>query len=140
MDRELKRACEDLIRLCAQSASAPIISFLSECTAYLSSRPPASADLSSQAFATPDKVKEVHDLFKSTAAQRVNEWVDHLRVYLQDEETVGVLVPPAQGSIVDRYRQFHDLVRAEYDFSTAAALLTPAGVQNMLSSGQGAKE
>jgi len=124
-----------LINLCAQSACSPISTFLDHCTAYLSSRPSSASDLSAQTFATPEKVKEVHDLFKATAKLRVNEWIDHLRIYLQDEETVRVLVPPAQGSIVDKYRQFHDLVRAEYDFSTAAAIMTPAGVQNLLTSG-----
>lgn len=134
VDRELKRACEDLINLCTQSATAPLSSFLAQCTAYLSSRPATSADLSAQAFATPAKVNEVHDTFKADAKGKVDEWVATLRVYLQDEETVNVLVPPAQASIIDAYRQFHDLVRAEYDFSTAAGILTPAGVQNLLTS------
>jgi hypothetical protein len=136
VDRELKRACEELINLCAQSASTPLTAFLSQCTSYLSSRPSSSSDLSAQTFATPDKVKQVHDTFKSTAKQRVDEWVDHLRIYLQDEETVNVLVPPAQAGIVEIYRQFHDLVRAEYDFSTAAGIMTPAGVQNLLTGGE----
>lgn len=30
------------------------------------------------------------------------------------------------------YRQFHDLVRAEYDFATAAALSTPSAVTAQL--------
>jgi hypothetical protein len=37
-----------------------------------------------------------------------------------------------QNAIVDAYRQFHDLVRAEYDFSTAASIMTPSAVMALL--------
>ncbi|KAK1927132.1 Sec34-like family-domain-containing protein [Papiliotrema laurentii] len=134
VDRHLKIACEELIRLCTQSATAPLAAFLDQCTAYLSSRPASAADLSAQSFATPEKVSEVHAAFKAHVREQVDRWVESLTVYLQDEDTVNVLVPPAHGAIVDAYRQFHDLIRAEYDFSTAASILTPAGVQNLLTS------
>lgn len=74
----------------------------------------------------------VHDEFRRTAEDELVKWRRELMLYLQDEETVRVLVPPAQMSIVDTYRQFHDLVRSEYDFSTAAALSTPSAVAAQL--------
>lgn len=39
-----------------------------------------------------------------------------------------------QSAIVDAYRHFHDLVRAEYDFATAASLMTPSAVATLLAS------
>lgn len=81
----------------------------------------------------------MHIAFKNAVKQEVDKWVATLSLYLQDGETVSVLIPPAHGSIVEAYRQFHDLVRAEYDFGTAAGILTPAGVQNLLDGGPGAK-
>jgi hypothetical protein len=37
-----------------------------------------------------------------------------------------------QNKIVDEYRRFHDLVRAEFDFSTAASIMTPSAVHSLL--------
>jgi hypothetical protein len=37
-----------------------------------------------------------------------------------------------QNSIVDAYRQFHDLIRAEYDFSIAAGIMTPSALFGLL--------
>lgn len=114
--------------------------YLDKCTAYLASRPSSATDLSAQSFATPDQVNKVHTAFKNNVKAEVDNWVSTLSMYLQDADTVSVLIPPTYGSIVEAYRQFHDLVRAEYDFSTAAGILTPAGVQNLLDSGATEKQ
>ncbi|CAK9781075.1 Sec34-domain-containing protein [Cutaneotrichosporon oleaginosum] len=129
LDRELKRACEDLIERCTQAATAPLRAFLDRCTAHLSGR---GGVLSEQEWAKPASVAAVHDEFRKTAEEELLRWRRDLMLYLQDEETVRVLIPPAQISIVDTYRQFHDLVRSEYDFSTAAALSTPSAVSAQL--------
>jgi len=94
IDRELKRACEDLITLCASNASKPLRSFLDQCSTYLSK--PGSSDLPSQPFATPEKIKEVHDTFRNSVKGELERWTSDLMRYLQDAETVRVLVPPAQ--------------------------------------------
>lgn len=128
IDRALKAACEDLISLVATRATSPLRAFLDKCTAYIAksaaSSSSAKTDLSAQEFATSEKVKEVHEEFKSVCTTEVEEWKKELRMYLLDEDTVAVLIPPAYNAIVDGYRQFHDLVRAEYDFSTAAGIMT----------------
>jgi hypothetical protein len=94
IDRELKRACEDLISLCALNASKPLRTFLDSCSTYLSK--PNSTDLPAQPFASPEKIKEVHDTFKNSVKVELNNWTGELMRYLQDGETVRVLVPPAQ--------------------------------------------
>ncbi|WVQ81860.1 hypothetical protein IAT38_003987 [Cryptococcus sp. DSM 104549] len=135
VDRALKLACEDLIYLVTSRATSPLRRYLDRCTAYLSKSAASAShktDLSAQDFATPAKVKEAHDEFKAACVKELAEWKVELRMYLLDEETVGVLVPPALNAIVDSYRQFHDLIRAEYDFSTAAAIMTPSAVMSLL--------
>ncbi|KAL7422762.1 Golgi transport complex subunit 3 [Cryptotrichosporon argae] len=132
LDRELKRACEELIALCTQTATAPLRVFLDRCTAYLARVGDATASLSSQTWATPAEIAAVHAAFKDTARAALDAWVARLADYLQDQDTVRVLVPPAQTAITDTFRQFHDLVRAEYDFATAAALMTPSAVMGLL--------
>ena len=94
VDRELKRVCEDLIAQCTSLATAPLRSFLDRCTSYLSSRPSNSTDLSAQEFAKSDKVLAVHADFKNVVIGVVEKWKANLMMYLQDEETVKVLVPP----------------------------------------------
>lgn len=94
VDRELKRVCEDLIADCSASATAPLRAFLELCTIFLASR--AGRDLSAQEWATTEKVMAVQDEFKSTAVETVEAWRKLLMLYLQDEETVQVLLPPLQ--------------------------------------------
>ena len=163
----------------SSTATTPLRSFLDQCTAYLSR--PGATDLSSQTFATPEKVLAVHADFRDSVRGHLRKWEEGLMRYLQDEETVLVLIPPAhvsslvppplpypfpwsraplltmlvrllphitlcseaenqsltwQNSIVDSYRHFHDLVRAEYDFTTAAAIMTPSAMLTLLQSKQ----
>ncbi len=87
--------CEDLIAQCTARATAPLRMFLDRCTAYLSTRTTSATDLSAQDFATPAKVLAVHEDFKKSVVGHVDEWKARLMMYLQDEETVKVLVPPA---------------------------------------------
>ncbi|WRT68392.1 uncharacterized protein IL334_005368 [Kwoniella shivajii] len=146
VDRTLKIACEDLISLIVVRATLPLRQFLDRCTLYLSKTHRGSvsgsgtqanhtsSDLSGQEFSNPDKVKSVHEEFKSHLNKELSNWKNELRKYLEDEDTVGVLVPPAQNAIIDAYRQFHDLIRAEYDFTTAAGIMTPSGVMTLLQS------
>nr|ODO02272.1 hypothetical protein L204_01004 [Cryptococcus depauperatus CBS 7855] len=134
IDRALKAACEDLISIVTASATSSLRQFLDQCTVYItkSSSGASKSDLSSEYFATSDKVKQVHEEFKQLSQKELAIWKKELRLYLLDEETVGILVPPALNSIVDVYRKFHDMIRAEYDFSTAAGIMTPSGVMHML--------
>ncbi|KAK4688991.1 conserved oligomeric Golgi complex subunit 3, partial [Tremellales sp. Uapishka_1] len=132
VDRELKRVCESLITLSSQLATVPLRSFLDRCTTYLSSKSSTALDLGSQEFSTPQKVLAVHDEFKQTAVVEIKAFKQRLMDYLQDVETVNVLLPPTVNEITDKYRQFHDLIRAEYDFTTAAAIMTPTALASLL--------
>jgi hypothetical protein len=96
VDRELKKACEDLILQCTQVTTLPLRTFLDKSAAYLSTRPANSSDLPSQSFATVEKMMEVHDEFRKTVQEGIEAWKARLLLYLQDGETVRVLVPPAQ--------------------------------------------
>jgi hypothetical protein len=43
---------------------------------------------------------EVHEAVKVACEKKVPEWIDSLKLYLQDEATVKVLIPPLQVSRV----------------------------------------
>lgn len=133
VDRELKRVCEDLIAQCAAEATAPAKAFLDRCTLHLSSQAAGkSGELASQLWATPDKVMEVHEAVKVACEKKVPEWINSLKLYLQDEATVKVLIPPLQSSLLDNYRAFYDVVRAEYEFGTYSNLTTPSAMHAVL--------
>lgn len=118
--------CEEFITHTSHSLTAPLQSFLDQCTSFLSTTAGAhntagkEKDLSSEPWATPEKVKEIVEEFmhgKQTAAgdkeKRDGELdgkglrkgmeitVDRLRIYLDDVKTIAVLVPPMQVSRKD---------------------------------------
>jgi hypothetical protein len=139
----LKRVCEDLIADCSDQATKPLQIFLDRCTGFLAAR--AGRDLPSQEWASRDKVMIVHDSFRAAVESAVKDWRALLMLYLQDEETVKVLFPPLQvrpvnchhtdkrqASIAEVYRQFHDVIRAEFDFETAATIMTPSSAWSLL--------
>ncbi|WWC90718.1 uncharacterized protein L201_005655 [Kwoniella dendrophila CBS 6074] len=135
VDRTLKIACEELISLIVTRSTKPLREFLDKCTTHLSRKSGSNgtmSDLSSQEFSKPDNVKLIHEEFKTSLLKEFSNWKIELRRYLEDEETVEVLIPPAINSIIDQYRQFHDLIRSEYDFSLAASIMTPSGLMTLL--------
>jgi hypothetical protein len=134
VDRELKRVCEEAIGQCADNATGPLRTWLDRCTKYLSQKSSRgqAADLASQDWATPEKVKAVHNAFQDTAEANIARWIASLVVYLQDEATVRVLIPPMQNHVMDTYKTFFDVVRAEYDHDVVSTLMTPPAMLSML--------
>lgn len=92
LDASLKRACEDLISGTSSRLSLPLRTFLDRCTSFLSST--GAKDLPAQAWATPDAVLKLHEDFHAALGEQTKEVVGKLRVYLNEEKTIGVLLPP----------------------------------------------
>lgn len=127
IDRALKASCEDLISLVATRATSPLRTFLDKCTAYIAKSAASSSlaktDLSAQEFATSEKVKEVHEQFKSVCTTEVEEWKKELRMYLLDEDTVAVLVPPAYVSCYTRRGRGSQDIADTHDFFRTRLLM-----------------
>lgn len=100
LDSALKLACESLISDSSSRIAAPIRTFLDRCTAFLSS--PGSKDLPGQSWATPEEVIKLHDEFQKDLDGQAKDVVGKLRVYLGDEKTIGVLLPPLLVSVCSR--------------------------------------
>lgn len=150
LDEDLKRVCEEIITSCAENATAGLRGFLDRCTLYLSADT-QKRDLQSQDWATSDQVLELDKAFVANVQIVVKEWIEELILYLQDEPTVRVLVPPlqvgqpflqrfmipadshpSQNSIINSYKNFQDVVKSEYELSTANAMLGTAGLLSLL--------
>ncbi|KAK4705484.1 conserved oligomeric Golgi complex subunit 3, partial [Phenoliferia sp. Uapishka_3] len=125
LDGSLKRACEELISETSARLASPIRTFLDRCTAYLSS--PNGKDLPAQTWADPEAVLKLHEDFQKTLIEQAKEVVAKLRVYLNDEKTIGVLLPPLLVSLF-----FSLVTRSEYGFATSSSLLTPLTVKERL--------
>lgn len=131
LDAALKAACEVLISQAVASSAASLTQFIEKAETFLATRA-EKADLSQEEWATPAAVEQLTEEFRKTTLEDLTKWTEQLRLYLQDEETVRVLLPPAQAGIVESYAQFHDLIRRHYDFSTASRLPTPSAVAAQL--------
>lgn len=65
--------------------------------------------------------------------------LEKMSLFLDQEQTVAVLIPPTQAEVLEHYTTFYNLVRSEYDFTTANALTPPARIRERLKAiaGQG---
>lgn len=114
--------------------------FLERSTAFLASRdvsetPKTSAtsfSLPDQDFATPGQVLQVDSDCRASCEEEVSAWLKRLKLYLQDDKTVSVLVAPLQTKIVESYGAFRDLVGREYPKSVVDGLLSPLDFWNFL--------
>lgn len=115
LDRALKQACEDLIADSAARIALPVRTFLDRCTSFLSAAPasappsgPAGKDLPAQTWASAEAVVKLHEAFQAGLEGQARDAVSKLRAYLDEEKTVGVLLPPLLGEIVETYGTFYN--------------------------------
>ncbi|GAA5892602.1 hypothetical protein JCM8208_005860 [Rhodotorula glutinis] len=130
LDVALKRACESLIRSSSTALTSSLRTFLDQCTAFLSSPSPlARGGLVEQEWASPERVLELHSTFRDGLEERATGVVRRMRVFLVEEKTVGVLLPPLWDDVLDTYSTFYNLVRSEYGFATSSSLSAPDEVR-----------
>ncbi|KDE07396.1 hypothetical protein MVLG_02263 [Microbotryum lychnidis-dioicae p1A1 Lamole] len=142
LDSALKSACEELIAETARTIGRDIQGFLDECGTYLSAGTAGTAiagagagqgkDLSSQAWASAERVMALHDAFVGGVQGKVVRVAMRLKVYLNDPKTSAVLLPPLLDEILDTYSTFYNLIRSEYGFVTTSAMTTPGVVKDKL--------
>ncbi|KAJ9099826.1 hypothetical protein QFC21_003826 [Naganishia friedmannii] len=136
VDRELKRVCESAIANCGDQATAGIKMFMDRAIYYVSAKQAKGTPtgLSNQAWANDEALHKTLADFEQTCRKTVKDWISDLVIYLQDEATVRVLLPPLHTQILDVYKPFYDLVRSEYDSSITATVITPPALLALLRS------
>jgi len=125
IDHELKRVCEDLIAQCADAATAPLrnLQFPPSLT------PPNASTPHSRGHSG---AAEAYKEFISTCMDEVEAWITRLRLYLEDEKTVSVLLPPMQSRIVDEYAAFQECVRQIEDQEGLPTMMSGPDLWSML--------
>ncbi|GAA5865630.1 hypothetical protein JCM3774_002078 [Rhodotorula dairenensis] len=149
LDAALKVSCEELIAHLSLTLTSPLRTFLDRCTAFLSSPSvtagtqsgaQAGSDLVAQEWASPDEVLKLHAAFQETVRTGTEPVVRRMRVYLVDDKTVGVLVPPLWEDVVDTYSTFYNLIRSEYGFDTSSTLVAPREIHELLDMSTGRRQ
>ncbi|KZT63738.1 Sec34-domain-containing protein [Daedalea quercina L-15889] len=132
LDQELKIACEAIIASCANSVTPPLHSWTDRVLAHraLTSKPlgtssagvPAhtSQQLTSLPWATPTAVNALFTAFNGACVTELRAAVGRLRLYLEDERTVSVLLGHVQDRIVDDWAEWRTLVRDVYPTGSGA--------------------
>ncbi|KAM0786692.1 hypothetical protein ACM66B_002137 [Microbotryomycetes sp. NB124-2] len=130
LDGALKRSCEELIADTSSLVALDVKQFLDKCSTFLSS--PNGQELSAQTWATPDQVLKLYEAFQGAFKLKVGDIVGKMWLYLNDEKTVGVLLPPLLDEIVETYSTFFNLIRSEYPFDTSSSLAQPSSMKQAL--------
>jgi hypothetical protein len=110
VDQDLKRSCEDLINSCTQSATAPIRPFLEQSSVDTF---PGTTTVPAVQY-TQEQALAANATFKEACEREVNTWSSHVKIYLEDERTAGVLWMAVQNQIVGEYALFRGLLGGRY--------------------------
>ncbi|KAG0654262.1 Golgi transport complex subunit 3 [Rhodotorula mucilaginosa] len=137
LDAALKVSCEELIAHLSHTLTASLRTFLDRCTAFLSSPSAKAGDLVAQEWASPNEVLQLHANFRDTVRTQTGSVVKRMRIFLVDDKTVGVLVPPLWEDVVDTYSTFYNLIRSEYGFDTSSTLVAPQEIHDELNASAG---
>lgn len=112
IDHELKRSCEDVIASCADTVCKPLRFWLERVSQHNAS--PQKQALTSQTWASEAAVSALIGEFKEACLRDLRSAVARLKLYLEEDRTVAVLVKHVQERIVDEYAEFRRVVWSEY--------------------------
>ncbi|KAK2460187.1 hypothetical protein APHAL10511_007778 [Amanita phalloides] len=135
VDNELRRACENVISYCVGYVCHPITTWterVNEVVASASSRASGSV-IGMEHWADPSAAENLESAFRSACERDLASHVSRIRLYLEDERTVGVLVTHVVERIGDEYAAFREAAGA----ALRGKLLSPAQVGKLLQDASG---
>ncbi|KAH7911024.1 Sec34-like family-domain-containing protein [Hygrophoropsis aurantiaca] len=114
IDQDLKRACQDVISYCASPLCEPLRDWVDRIRIHNSARA-ALADrdaplLTEQEWAQQSAAEDLNTKFAEALERDLRSSVTRMRLYLEDDRTVSVLVTHIEEAIVDDYMGFRDVV------------------------------
>ncbi|EKM54776.1 uncharacterized protein PHACADRAFT_197206 [Phanerochaete carnosa HHB-10118-sp] len=113
IDHELKRSCEDVITSCADTVCRSLRVWLERVSQH--NALPQKQPLTAQAWAAEAAVSALVSGFREACLRDLRAAVARLKLYLEEDRTVAVLMKHVQERIVDEYAEFRRLVWSEYD-------------------------
>ncbi|GJE92841.1 Sec34 domain-containing protein [Phanerochaete sordida] len=112
VDHELKRACEDVIASCADTVCMALRVWLERVSQH--NAQPQKQPLAAQAWASEPAVSALVSGFREACLRDLRAAVTRLKLYLEEDRTVAVLVKHVQERIVDEYAEFRRVIWSEY--------------------------
>ncbi|KZT22200.1 Sec34-domain-containing protein [Neolentinus lepideus HHB14362 ss-1] len=114
IDGDLKTACEEVIGLLSDPITSPLRNFVAQVRAYSNTRKAQPAIVTMPSLPTEKSASDIQREFHLACHRDLRAGVARMRLYLEDNETVDVLVGHATDRITDEYAEFQDIVWGLY--------------------------
>lgn len=141
IDQDLKRACQNLISLCAKTPCEPLQEWVDRVRAFNTSRtvapqtnPPGPVPLlTEQDWARQSAAEALHAKFVESCERDLRAAVTKLRLYLEDNRTVSVLLTHVTEAVVDGYMGYRDVVWDMYAGALKGGVFSERSLKERLS-------
>ncbi|KAG2154342.1 Sec34-like family-domain-containing protein [Suillus bovinus] len=137
IDQDLKRACQEIISFCARLPCDPLREWVDRVQAFNDARIPFSSGqqaplLTEQEWAKRAIAENLHQVFIETCERDLRSFVTKLRLYLEDDRTVSVLVTHIEEAIIDAYLKFRNVVWNMYAGAMKTVVFSQDGLRDYL--------
>ncbi|KAF9027602.1 Sec34-domain-containing protein [Hymenopellis radicata] len=136
IDHELRRVCSDVIAECALPISTPLRTWLDRVNdfnaAWHTKENDGATPLTAQPWASQAAAEELNANFRSACERDLRSSVVRLKLYLENDRTVGVLVQHAMERIVDEYLAFRGVAWNMYAGALRSGLLDEHDIREVL--------
>ncbi|KAG1832391.1 Sec34-like family-domain-containing protein [Suillus variegatus] len=139
IDQDLKRACQKVISFCARLPCEPLREWVDRVQAFNDARisfsPGSQAPLlTEQEWAKHAIAENLHQVFIEACERDLRSFVTKLRLYLEDDRTVSVLVTHIEEAIIDAYLKFRNVVWNMYAGAMKTVVFSQDGLRDYLKS------
>ncbi|KAJ7592675.1 Sec34-like family-domain-containing protein [Mycena floridula] len=131
IDQELRKACEDVIIQACRPICEPLLSWIDRVQSHKQaseSAPPPSA----LPWADRSAAEKLDLGFRQSCERDLRNNVLMLKLYLEDEKTVGVLLQHVQDKIMDDYAAFRDATRNMYKGEMRDVVMSATSLRGLL--------
>ncbi|KAG1869755.1 Sec34-like family-domain-containing protein [Suillus tomentosus] len=139
IDQDLKRACQEVISFCVRLPCEPLREWVDRVQAFNDARisfsPGSQAPLlTEQEWAKHAIAENLHQVFIEACERDLRSFVTKLRLYLEDDRTVSVLVTHIEEAIIDAYLKFRNVVWNMYAGAMKTVVFSQDGLRDYLKS------
>ncbi|KAK7005778.1 Sec34-domain-containing protein [Favolaschia claudopus] len=138
IDHDLKRVCEEVISECSTPIYTPLRKWIDQIDAHNARRAREQdaeiTPLTAQTAFQQPAAEELDREFRAACERDLRGQAARLRLYLEDDRTVGVLLQHIQDRIVDEYALFRDVVWNMYAGGMRSIVLSSTGLRELLKS------
>ena len=131
----MKQSCEDIIFLCSESICSPLRTWVdrirTQHSAHDATLQSPKPSISQEAF-SQSAASNLQEEFYLSCERDLRSNVARMRLYLEDDRTVSVLLGHAMDRIVDEYAEFREVVWGMYEGKLRDVLFSVGGLREKL--------